>query len=427
MEKKHLLVISIDSMVQQDIALFKKMPNFHRILEGASIVERMESTYPTLTHSIHASIFTGCYPERHGVINNEQFIPGTGPGKWFEKSSLLKVPSLPDIAKKYGYKTACVYWPLTLGADLPWVLHRAGIHADPDNMLDIVRERSTPGLLDEVLPAAAPCWEYKDRYRRNDLFACLSSAYLIRTYQPDILYTHLTLIDHTRHVAGVFSDQIKPAYEILDKGIGYLLEALEETGLLEKTMINITSDHGHMDIDRVVSINRFFADHGLLQMNERGEVSSYRAYCHSASLSAQIYVMNHDSEIREETVRLLAENRRVLGISEIIPVEECRERFHTDGDYDFMIETDGETSFSAQPHFPLITLTDNSDYRTSSATHGHQPWKGAQPAFILKNPFSNHRVVLPEGRMVDQAPTLARLLGFEMELTDGEVLVELVE
>lgn len=426
MEKKRLIVISIDSMVQQDIAVFKKMPSFQRILDGASIVEQMESTYPTLTHSIHTSIFTGCYPEHHGVINNEQFISGIGPGKWFEEASCLKVPTLPDIAKQYGYRTAYVYWPLTLGADMPWVLHRAGIHSGSRNMVDVVRERSTPGLLDEVLPEVAPCWEYPDRYRCNDLFACLSSAYLIKTYQPDILYTHLTLIDHTRHTCGVFNEQIKPAYEFLDQGISHILDALQETGLLDKTIINITSDHGHVDIDHVVSINRFFADHGLLEMDENGKVTTYRAYCHSASLSAQIYILNHDPKVKEQVYQLLDNNRRLLGISEILPVDECQRRFHTSGDYEFMIETDGETSFSARPNFPLITPTDNSDYRTSVATHGHQPWKGAQPAFILKNPYSNRRVVLPKGRVIDQAPTLAKLLGFEMKHADGTPLEELI-
>jgi len=36
-------------------------------------------------------------------------------------------------------------------------------------------------------------------------------------------------------------------------------------------------------------------------------------------------------------------------------------------------------------------------------------------------------VDLPQGRIIDQAPTLARLLGFEMTTCDGSPIEELLE
>ena len=50
---RKLLVISIDSMVEEDTPILRKLPNFGRILAQSSWVKQMESTYPTLTHSIH--------------------------------------------------------------------------------------------------------------------------------------------------------------------------------------------------------------------------------------------------------------------------------------------------------------------------------------------------------------------------------------
>ena len=71
---KKLLVISIDSMINEDLELMTAFPAFRELLEQSSIVHGMTATYPTLTHSVHTSMLTGCYPERHGVIHNEQFL-----------------------------------------------------------------------------------------------------------------------------------------------------------------------------------------------------------------------------------------------------------------------------------------------------------------------------------------------------------------
>lgn len=424
--KKKLIVISIDSFVNEDLEYIRGLPAFGEIIEHSSIVHNVTTTYPSLTHSVHTSILTGCYPARHGVIHNEQFLPFTTPMPWFQESSLCEAKSLPDFAKEAGLTTAYVYWPVTLGAKVDWNIHRGGIHTRAEDLIPTLRKRATPGLFDEVWPYVKNTFDMADHYRADDAFACRACEYMIRTYQPDVLYTHLVLIDHARHTGGVHGAHIREAYDYLDGELRRILNALKDTGLDRQTILCLTSDHGHLDIDRVVSINRFLRDHGLQTADENGNLLSYDVYCHSCSLSAQIYVQQPDPELERRTRTLLWENRRLLGIGAIVDKQECRERYHTDGDYAFMLETDGRTSFSAMPHFPLITPTDNSDYRTSRATHGHQPERGPQPAFVVQNPFARRTVSLPYGNVVDQAPTLAALLGFEMSGCDGTPIDEML-
>ena len=92
-----------------------------------------------------------------------------------------------------------------------------------------------------------------------------------------------------------------------------------------------------------------------------------------------------------------------------------------------MAETDGATAFSSDYTAPLQMLPSNADYRYSRATHGHAPEKGVQPTFFLRNPFARSQTVLDRGRIVDQAPTLARLLGFPLQDCDGQPIPELTE
>ncbi len=61
---------------------------------------------------------------------------------------------------------------------------------------------------------------------------------------------------------------------------------------------------------------------------------------------------------------------------------------------------------------------DVSDYRSGRATHGHNP-KRAAATMLGFGPHINAGVVLESGRLVDQAPPFARLLGFDMPDVDG--------
>ncbi len=43
----------------------------------------MISVYPTLTYTIHPSMMTGVYPDRHHIINNETFVPEMEHAPWY--------------------------------------------------------------------------------------------------------------------------------------------------------------------------------------------------------------------------------------------------------------------------------------------------------------------------------------------------------
>lgn len=426
MEKRKLIVISIDSMITEDMEVFKDMPNMGYLLKNSSVIKRNTTTYPSYTHSIHTSIMTGCYPGTHGVIGNEHFDPGNMEPEWFEKYTDVSVPTLLQEARRHGYTTAEVFWPLTLGDNAQWNIHRAGIHVIPDNQQQVIRERSTPGFFDEVYPYIKDTFSLPHNIASDQL--CFNTAeYLINAHQPDIMYIHLVVIDHVRHQNGVFSAEIKRSYEFLDKGFGQILDALRKNGLEDQTIINVTSDHGHLDIKKVISVNRLFRDNGLITVDENGRLTDWKAYLHTCSLSGHVYIKDHDPEVTAQVKKLLLNNRDMLELEHLYTREEVMELYHLDGDFTFVMESYGNASYSSNYNVELITPTSGGTYRTSKATHGHAPYKGVQPAFFLRNPFTDKKVILPEGRIVDQAPTLAKLMGFTMTVCDGKPIPELLE
>lgn len=74
--KKKLIVISADAMVYEDLEFMATLPNYSEFIKNASMVERVRTIYPTVTYPAHTTMVSGCYPDRHGVISNEELTIG---------------------------------------------------------------------------------------------------------------------------------------------------------------------------------------------------------------------------------------------------------------------------------------------------------------------------------------------------------------
>ena len=104
----------MDALIFEDLAYLAEKPSFGHILENGARVERVRSIYPALTYPCHATMASGCWPAKHGVVNNKAMIPGQkdSAGNWFHH--IYKTSDLFDGAKAKGLTTACVGWP-TMG------------------------------------------------------------------------------------------------------------------------------------------------------------------------------------------------------------------------------------------------------------------------------------------------------------------------
>ena len=97
-----------------------------------------------------------------------------------------------------------------------------------------------------------------------------------------------------------------------------------------------------------------------------------------------------------------------------------------DGDFSFVLETDGYTSFSTDWNRPAVRPFDRNDFRYGHATHGYLPEKGPQPTFMAVGPSFRENVWLDSAAMIDEAPTFAALLGVPLPAADGKVLQKLL-
>lgn len=428
-KSQKLIVLSADAMVHEDLELLSQQPNYQKHLAGGCAVRRVRSVYPTITYACHATMSTGVYPDRHGVLGNLEFTPGslTPPWKWFYRSLGWK-EDIFQAVKAAGGTTAAVYWPVTGNHPaIDYLIDEYWTQGPEDTFRDAYRRSgSSEAVLDII-----------DRHKEGvvlrkhpgcDQFIMDCAGDILRQFRPDLLMIHPANIDDFRHRTGVFSRDVEAEVVRTDRWIGQLMEAAEEAGVGPETNFVLTSDHGQMEIKRTVNLNVFLADRGFLTVRD-GQLADWRAYCLSGGLSALVYLRDpQDQILYREVLSVLEEmaEEGLYGISQVFTEPEIRERERLGGDFSFALESDGYTSFGDNWVRPAVIGYDQSDYRRGRATHGHLPDKGPQPVFVAKGPGFREGAELDACRLVDEAPTFARVMGVELPRADGRVLEELL-
>ena len=259
-----------------------------------------------------------------------------------------------------------------------------------------------------------------------DAFVHACACSIIRQFRPNLLMIHPANIDEYRHETGVFSPLVTHGLHEIDTWLGEILKALDDAGIRETTDIFIVSDHGQMNITRSVALNALLAEQGLLTVNAEGKITDYTAIARSAAMSAQIHVKNPADTARVHAVLQRMADDGLYGFSRVYTAEEARREEGLYGDFSFVLETDGYTSFSNACTRPLVRPADNSDYKFGHATHGYHPDKGPQPTLLACGPHIRPGVVLERRPIVDEAPTYARILGVSLPDAEGTAIEEIL-
>ena len=429
---KKLIVLSVDSLFDEDMEYLKTLPNFKKILErGAYAQGGMRSVYPSFTYPAHASIITGTWPEFHGIYHNEKLDVGNPAPDWFWYHKDLKVPTILDLAHRQGFTTACIGWPC-MGADpeIDWLVPEIWPENDRVDPRDILKTACSENMFGEngILERH---WHKLRRTTQPfmDQMMVGCACDIIRRYQPDVMFIHLAHLDHTRHANGIQGSAITQAVIANDDWLGRLIEAAMDAGIYDDTNFAVISDHGHLPVKQVFHPNVLFVQAGLIRVGEDGTIRDWDAYCNSTSLSCQIVMKNPDDSVTRKKLEELLYKMRATpeyGIESVFHKEEVRREQHLAGEFEYVLEGQN-TSFGNRWTGTVIERPDNSDYKFSVASHGHLPSKGPQPVFMMAGPDIREGVIVERKCIIDEAPTFAKLLGFEMPEAKGSAIEELLK
>ena len=425
-----LVVISFDAMIFEDLEILDKLPNFARVLQQGSRVNRMKCIYPTLTYPCHVTMLTGTYPSKHGVTRNTRADTVKSP-EWLFEHRYVRVKDLPDACREAGLTTAAVGWPVT------------GCHPSVDYLVNecwpadgapieeyaakYLEQGTSKQLMDEVVRPLLPM-RYGRQQPRASYFLAHVSAEIIKKYAPDFLALHIGLVDGMRHKTGVFSPEVKASLSDIDAMLGIVLDGICEAGLTDLTNVVVTADHGQLNCSRIINLNRIFADEGLITVDEHGAVKDWQAFAFSVGMSAQVHLKNCSPSLFSHVRSLLESKVRegVWGIERVLTREECLAE-GLDGEFALVVEGDSYTklgnAWTGDICVPLPLRTAG----PVRGDHGFHPDKGPRPPFLACGPDILQGVTVEDAHLVDGAPTYAALLGVSLPDADGQPLTALLK
>lgn len=413
--RHHIVLISIDGL-RPDFYLSAAYaaPTLRALATTGSHARAAEPVFPSVTYPNHAAIVTGVRPARHGVLFNTRFEPSGERGRWYEEAGDLRAPPLWEWVRAAGLTTASVSWPSTLDAKIDLLLPERDYYARRQP-LDVLTKAVTPGLFERtgVAPAEAI---FKDVVAW-DAFLADTAAALIRGARPHLLLLHLVQTDVFQHRHGRDADEVKRAVARIDTHVASILAAVRAAGIEDGTTVIVTGDHGFQDATQAVFPNRVLARAGLRGCPTRGE--SWRATVHVAGAAAAVFVNPRDdaeaARAAEAALRAEAADRySIVSRAEL-------DALGAMAGAAFAVE--------AAPGYAIGGACARSLTRASpGGTHGFLPSRPTMATgFIANGAGIRAGVTLDSMRLIDVAPTVARLLGVAAPAVEGRVLAEILE
>ena len=197
-EVEHVVIISVDGL-RPDVLLRARTPNFRRLFESGSFTFWARTVPQSITLPSHTSMLTGVTPERHGVLWNGDLPEPAHP----------LVPTIFETVERAGVTTAIVTGKTKFVA-----LERFG----------------------------SVDWSHIAKSPDADVGA--AAVEVLSKHRPGLTFVHFPGGDAAGHSKGWGSPEQIKAVEGIDRSLGLVLDALEQTGLRKSTVVILSADHG---------------------------------------------------------------------------------------------------------------------------------------------------------------------------------------
>lgn len=423
----HVLVVTVDGF-RPEFYLDSTygMMNVRQLMKNGVAAQGVDPVFPSVTYPNHTTIVTGVAPARHGIHYNTPFEPEGATGKWYWNYDLIKTETLWSAMHKAGKTTACVHWPVTVGAPIDY---RIPEYWDHKNMKDarayIAAATNPPGLWKEVQDSATGFLQADDlNAEDNELVQddnhARMAAYLIRQYKPNFLAVHLACTDHYEHQDGRESYMVRAAVAGADRSIKTMLEAINRAGLKDSTLVIITGDHGFENIYRSFNPNYLLKQAGLITDAKKGE---WKAMFHHSGGGTFLELKDpNDKASLEKVKQLLA--AQPDSVKQYFAVLDKAKLDQVGAEQNIQLALTGlkGTSFGAS----IKQLVET--FPAVRGTHGFYPdHKEIKTGFVAYGPGLNKGVIIPNMQLQDITPLIVQLTGIPFPKTEGQLHSEALQ
>ena len=431
-ERASVLLVSVDALkpefVFEQERLGVSLPNITRCLvdQGITAREGMKSVFPTFTYPCHESMITGTNPATHGTVNNGIFDPTgehLGAWHWF---ATKKVKTLWEAAKEAGYCCASVAFPTSVGAKGDYIAPEYWWDGSELDSAFIDAVAKPQGLISEMekdigrYAGGLDLSDDGDRQRgKAAVWMLQNKLEPVIKEKPFFMSAYFASFDESAHQHGVYSREAAASLEKIDRMLGELFaEAKRITG--DNVYICVVSDHGSLDNTHNISPNVLLKEAGLIETDENGKVTDWKAFSQRAGGTAEIRLKDSGdtqaAQVLAEVMKRLLEDEN-SGILEVLTGEQAKARGgFPQAAYVLVSKKGYELRDDTEGDYCRTRLT-------QKAQHGYsEEFPEMRASFMLAGPGISKGNI--EGvRLIDVAPTLAGLMGAALENAEGRNLL----
>jgi predicted AlkP superfamily pyrophosphatase or phosphodiesterase len=209
------------------------LPHLDRMAREGAHTTEMTPVFPSLSAPNHVSLSTGCYPERHGIVSNHFRDPERGFYQFNGPEWLLGCEPLPVVAERQGIRTAIFSWVMS-------------VQAAAQKLATLVEPYEEP-------PPDA----------RTQADKIIEQLRRPAAERPRLIVAYVTEPDHTSHQHGPTAAPTLAIARAIDQQIGRVMTAIDELQLRDRVTLIVTTDHGMLDADRFVSVERLLRSAGI--------------------------------------------------------------------------------------------------------------------------------------------------------------------
>ncbi|MEA3197907.1 MAG: hypothetical protein QOF32_1959 [Gammaproteobacteria bacterium] len=405
-----VVLISVDGLKPEAVVNAQshglKVPNLRAFMTDGVYATGVRGVLPTVTYPSHTTLLTGASPARHGVYANTTFDPfARNEQGWYWYAEDTKVPTLWDAAAAAHLRTASVYWPVSVGANITYNLPQIWRTGTEDD-LKLQRALSTPGLEQELSAELGRYPGGMEETVAEDEIRARFAIRLLEKKHPAFFTVYLSGLDSEEHASGPFSPKSNETLERLDTVVGSLRAAAEKAAPGRATVC-VVSDHGFAAVEHDVNLYAAFREAGFVTLDPAGKVSDWKAIPWGAGGSAAIMLANPADEAVRVRVRELLDTLArdpANGIDRILTRDEIqRDRGFPNAAFLVAFRIGYEMAYAA--NLPLITKPGN------LGMHGYLPDRPEmRSAFFIVGPNISKGQSVGEIDMRQIAPTIAGVL-----------------